>query len=79
MADTGRCNDKLAGGWKTTYCVKNRLSNRFIYGSESDQLDSERLVEIIISHINSMLLTKDRYAVEKIAEAQLVIEQTYTQ
>lgn len=64
MAEQGRCNDKLAGGWKTTYCAENRLSNRFIYGCESDQLDSEQLVEIIVSHINSTLLTKDRYAVD---------------
>lgn len=63
-AEPGRCNDKLAGEWKTTYCAENRLSNRFIYGCESDQLGSERLVEIIISHINSMFLTKNRYAID---------------
>lgn len=79
MAEQGRCNDKLAGWCKATYCAQNRLSNRFIYGCESDQLDSEWLVEIIVSHINSLLLTKDRYAVDYIAEAKLDIQQTHTQ
>lgn len=64
MAEQGRCSDKLAGGCKTTYCAESRLSNRFIYGCESDQLDSEWLVEIIVSPINSVLLTRDRHAVD---------------